>query len=168
MGSEMCIRDSIVYIVKKVFKIVFISSFISISTEKFGKQIKQILLRIHPPNQGYLKAHSLYSNHVFRLVCSIAITTQKIIRLFIECTLPLHVIYLFSHQYMCSCFCGLASILAQDIKPRASCTEEVLGYAHISIKGMSSVSVLLRASVFTECCRGTAAELKGSYAVSSH
>ena len=85
--------------------------------------------------------------------------------LFIECTLPLHVIYLFSHQYMSSCFCGLASILAEDIKPRASCTEEVLGYAHISIKGMSSVSVLLRASVFTECCRGTAAELKGSYAV---
>ena len=33
---------------------------------------------------------------------------------------------------MCSCFCGLASILAEDIKPRASCTEEVLGYAHIS------------------------------------
>jgi hypothetical protein len=47
---------------------------------------------------------------------------------------------------MCSCFCGLASILAEDIKPRASCTEEVLGYAHIS-KGLSSVSVLLRASV---------------------
>ena len=69
---------------------------------------------------------------------------------------------------MCSCFCGLALILAEGIKPRASCTEEVLGYAHISIKGMSSVSVLLRASVFTECCRGTAAELKGSYAVSSH
>ena len=77
-------------------------------------------------------------------------------------------IYLCNHQYMCSCFCGLASILAEDIKPRASCTEEVLGYAHISIKGLSSVSVLLRASVFTECCRGTAAELKGSYAVSSH
>ena len=88
--------------------------------------------------------------------------------MFVECTLPLHVIYLFSHPCMCSCFCGLASILAEDIKPRASCTEEVLGYAHISIKGLSSVSVLLRASVFTECCRGTAAELKGSYAVSSH
>ena len=57
-----------------------------------------MLLRIHPPNQGYLKAHSLYSNHVFRLVCSIAITTQKRIILFIECTLPLHVIYLFSLQ----------------------------------------------------------------------
>ena len=68
---------------------------------------------------------------------------------------------------MCSCFCGLPSILAEDIKPRASCAEEVLGYAHIS-KGLSSVSVLLRASNFTECCRGTAAELKGSYAVSSH
>ena len=66
--------------------------------------------------------------------------------MFIECTLPLHVIYLFSHQSICSCFCGLASILAEDIKPRASCTEEVLGYAHIS-KGLSSVSVLLRASV---------------------
>ena len=126
-----------------------------------------MVLRIHPPNQGYLKAHSLYSNHFFRLVCSIAITTQKKNHI-IECTLPLHVIYLFSHQYMCSCFCGLASILAEDIKPRASCTEEVLGYAHISIKGLSSVSVSLRASVFTECCRGTAAELKGSYAVSSH
>ena len=87
--------------------------------------------------------------------------------MFIECTLPLHVIYVFSHQYMCSCFCGLASILAEDIKPRASYAEEVLGYAHIS-KGRSSVSVLLRASVFTGCCRGTAAELKGSYAVSSH
>ena len=66
-----------------------------------------------------------------------------------------------------SCTYGLASILAEDIKPRASCAEEVLGYAHIS-KGLSSVSVLLRASVFTECCRGTAAELKGSFAVSSH
>ena len=33
---------------------------------------------------------------------------------------------------MCSCFCGLASILAEDIKPRASCTEKGLGYAHIS------------------------------------
>ena len=43
-------------------------------------------------------------------------------------------------------FLGLASILAEDIKPRASCTEEVFGYAHIS-KGLSSVSVLLRASV---------------------
>ena len=30
---------------------------------------EKILLRIHPPNQGYLKAHSLYSNHFFRLVC---------------------------------------------------------------------------------------------------
>ena len=51
-----------------------------------------MLLRIHPPNQGYLKAHSLYSNHFFRLVCSIAITTQKKNHI-IECTLPLHVIY---------------------------------------------------------------------------
>ena len=115
-----------------------------------------MLLRIHPPNQGYLKAHSLYSNHFFRLVCSIAITTQKKNHI-IECTLPLHVIYLFSHQYMCSCFCGLASILAEDIKPRASCTEEVLGYAHIS-KGLSSVSVLRRASIFADVAR--TAELK--------
>ena len=42
-----------------------------------NKKLEKMLLRIHPPNQGYLKAHSLYSNHFFRLVCSIAITTQK-------------------------------------------------------------------------------------------
>ena len=165
--SEMCHLYSVACHIVYIVKIVFISSFISKIPKKFEK-LKKMLLRIHPPNQGYLKAHSLYSNHVFRLVYTIAITThKKRITLFIECTLPLHVIYFFSDQYMCSCFCGLASILA-DIKPRASCTEEVLGYAHISIKGLSSVSVLLRASVFTECCRGTAAELKGSFAVSSH
>ena len=166
--SKMCHLYSVSCHIVYIVKIFFISSFISKNTKKI-KKLEKMLLRIHPPNQGYLKAHSLYSNHFFRLVCSIAITTHtKRIILFIECTLPLHVIYLFSHQCMCSCFCGLASILAEDIKPRASYTEEVLGYAHISIKGLSSVSVLLRASVFTECCRGTAAELKGSYAVSSH
>ena len=168
--SEMChlysVTCHIVYIVKSYSKSFSFHHLSQKHTKKIEK-IEKMLLRIHPPNQGYLKAHSLYSNHFFRLVCSIAITTQKKNHI-IECTLPLHVIYLFSHQYMCSCFCGLASILAEDIKPRASCTEEVLGYAHISIKGLSSVSVLLRASVFTECCRGTAAELKGSFAVSSH
>ena len=62
------------------------------SIPKKLKKLKKMLLRIHPPNQGYLKAHSLYSNHFFRLVCSIAITTQKKNHI-IECTLPLHVIY---------------------------------------------------------------------------
>ena len=42
--------------------------------------------------------------------------------MFIKCTLPLHVIQLFNHQYVCFCTYGLASILAEDIKPRASCT----------------------------------------------
>ena len=90
--SEMChlysVSCHIVYIVKSYSKSF---SFHHLS-QKHTKKIEKMLLRIHPPNQGYLKAHSLYSNHFFRLVCSIAITTQKKNHI-IECTLPLHVIY---------------------------------------------------------------------------
>ena len=154
--SEMChlysVTCHIVYIVKSYSKSF---SFHHLS-QKHTKTFEKMLLRIHPPNQDYLKAHSLYSNHFFRLVCSIAITTQKkesYCSLNVRCRCMSFICSVFFHQYMCSCFCGLASILAEDIKPRASCAEEVLGYAHIS-KGLSSVSVLLRASAFTECCRG--------------
>ena len=78
--SEMChlysVTCHIVYIVKSYSKS---ASFHHLSQKhtKKNEKIEKMLLRIHPPNQGYLKAHSLYSNHFFRLVCSIAITTQK-------------------------------------------------------------------------------------------
>ena len=93
--SEMCHLYSaschIVYIVKSYSKSFSFHHLSQKHTKKIEK-IEKMLLRIHPPNQGYLKAHSLYSNHFFRLVCSIAITTQKKNHI-IECTLPLHVIY---------------------------------------------------------------------------
>ena len=95
--SEMChlysVSCHIVYIVKSYSKSFSFHHLSQKHTKKIEK-IEKMLLRIHPPNQGYLKAHSLYSNHFFRLVCSIAITTQKKNHI-IECTLPLHVIYLF-------------------------------------------------------------------------
>ena len=78
--SEMChlysVTCHIVYIVKSYSKSFSFHHLSQKHTKKIEK-IEKMLLRIHPPNQGYLKAHSLYSNHVFRLVCSIAITTQK-------------------------------------------------------------------------------------------
>ena len=93
--SEMChlysVSCHIVYIVKSYSKSFSFHHLSQKHTKKIEKNEK-MLLRIHPPNQGYLKAHSLYSNHFFRLVCSIAITTQKKNHI-IECTLPLHVIY---------------------------------------------------------------------------
>jgi hypothetical protein len=98
--SEMChlysVSCHIVYIVKSYSKSFSFHHLSQKHTKKIEK-IEKMLLRIHPPNQGYLKAHSLYSNHFFRLVCSIAITTQKKNHI-IECTLPLHVIYLISHR----------------------------------------------------------------------
>ena len=78
--SEMChlysVTCHIVYIVKSYSKSFSFHHLSQKHTKKIEK-IEKMLLRIHPPNQGYLKAHSLYSNHFFRLVCSIAITTQK-------------------------------------------------------------------------------------------
>ena len=78
--SEMChlysVTCHIVYIVKSYSKSFSFHHLSQKHTKKIEKNEK-MLLRIHPPNQGYLKAHSLYSNHFFRLVCSIAITTQK-------------------------------------------------------------------------------------------
>ena len=78
--SEMChlysVSCHIVYIVKSYSKSFSFHHLSQKHTKKIEK-IEKMLLRIHPPNQGYLNAHSLYSNHFFRLVCSIAITTQK-------------------------------------------------------------------------------------------
>ena len=102
--SEMChlysVSCHIVYIVKSYSKSFSFHHLSQKHTKKIEKieKIEKMLLRIHPPNQGYLKAHRLHSNHFFRLVCSIAITPQKKNQMFTECTLPLHVIYLFSHH----------------------------------------------------------------------
>ena len=85
--SEMChlysVTCHIVYIVKSYSKSFSFHHLSQKHTKKIEK-IEKMLLRIHPPNQGYLEAHSLYSNHVFRLVCSIAITQPKKI---IKCSL---------------------------------------------------------------------------------
>ena len=78
--SEMChlysVSCHIVYIVKSYSKSFSFHHLSQKHTKKIEK-IEKMMLRTHPPNQDYLKAHSLYSNHFFRLVCSIAITTHK-------------------------------------------------------------------------------------------